>query len=559
MKKLLVLLLSLCLLVSVMAGCNPKEEDPYKDLTPITIMLSGWVNTPISSDVFDPFKDYLAKEYEVNATLLSYTATDYEQMLTTALVSSSKPDIIVFGSIDQFRKYYDEEMLISDFGDWIDQAPRLKADMESNEFMRQKLFNEAGEPMALYANAEDPTWSLRVRKDWVADYAAANSLEEDFVIETPEQLLDFARWVKANKKSPAGDPVYPFTSAGGGNSIGTTLEWTQNMFGWTINGLGNNPRMGFYITQDGKSVSNPVIDGSYEKWLNFLRTLHEEQLIYSDWYTTDWATKGGQLYAGQTAFDWYPGSALVSETYNMNKEVEETNNGVDTLDWWGSMKVPSDGSYGSGVVPTAGAIGKIWSVSYETSLSNVKMEKIMKILNDVVFTKGDDPEAADYYQRTELYDALRWGVGTIDGIEYTPIEGSNSVLCNTDPNGDASDLRSVNAGTWDWGAWFSTRSDGVIQATATDEISLRMAAIGGAMDNETASMNLLFCPGASFEYDATKVQEMFDAYVTFTVQYMQGTNTETIAQFQERWRTTLGGNDMIAEATRQYKELGYME
>ena len=570
MKKLLVVLLSLCMLLAV--GCAPSNlggngggggggggGDGEDEITPITIMLSGWVNTPIDKDLEDPFREYLKENYKIDVTLQSYSATDFEQMLTTGLAGSTKPDLIVFGSVDQFNKYYDQEVLIDDFGAWIDKAPVLKETMDANDFMKTKVYTEDGAPKALYGNAEKPTWSLRVRKDWVADYASAKGLGEDYTIKTPDELLDFARWIKVNETSSSGDPIYPFTSAGAGNSIGTTLEWTQNMFGWTINGLGNNHRMGFYITEDGKSVSNPIIDGSYEKWLEFLRTLVEENLIYNDWFTQDWGTKGGQLYAGLTAFDWYPGSALVSETYSMNKEVEETNMGVDTLDWWGSMAVPSDGSYGSGVVPTSGDVGKIWSVSYETSLSSVKMEKIMKLLNDLIVTYGDDPTIPEYYERSATYDALRWGVGTIEGTTYEPIEGSSSVACNTDPTGTGEDLRSVNPGTWDYGAFFSTRSDGVIQITANDEISMEMAAIGGSLDNDTGLMELLFCPGASFVYDATKCNEMFEAYVTFTYQYMYGTNTETIAQFQQRWRTTLGGDAMIEEATRQYKELGYMD
>lgn len=561
MKKIVVMLLSLFMLFSAV-GCGDRGNDgpdPTDGPTPIRIMLSGWVNTPIDTSMEDPFHDYLEENYDVDVTLLSYTAADYEQMLTTSLAGSSKPDLIVFGSIDMFNRFYDQEVLIDDFGDWIDEAPVLKASMEANEFMRQKVYNEDGDPIALFGNAEQPTWSLRVRKDWVAEYAAANSLGDDYVMETPNDVLNFARWVKANKTSVDGDPVYPFASAGTSNSIGTTLEWTQNMFGWSINGLGNNPRMGFYITEDGKSVSNPIIDGSYEEWLNFLRTLKNENLIHPDWFTMDWTTKNGLLYTGATAFDWYPGNALVSETFSMNKEVEETNYGEDTFDWWGSMNVPSDGSYGTGVVPTAGSTGIIWSVSYETSLNSTKMSKIMKIMNDLIITYGDDPSVPEYYQRTPLYDALRWGVGTLDGVHYEEIEGSSSVMCNTDPSGTGDNLRDTNPGTWDYGAFFSTRSDGVIQVTSNDENGKMVASLGGALDNETGTMRQLFCPGSAFEYDATKVQQMFDAYVTFTYQYMNGTNTETIAQFQERWRTTLGGDDMIAEATRQFKELGYME
>jgi hypothetical protein len=52
---------------------------------------------------------------------------------------------------------------------------------------------------------------------------------------------------------------------------------------------------------------------------------------------------------------------------------------------------------------------------------------------------------------------------------------------------------------------------------------------------------------------------MFEEYVTFTYAYATRTNNMTIDQFITRWRTELKGDEILLEAERQYKELGFMD
>lgn len=62
-----------------------------------------------------------------------------------------------------------------------------------------------------------------------------------------------------------------------------------------------------------------------------------------------------------------------------------------------------------------GLAGNIITVSKQTSLNKALMEKICKLIDDC-YAYHD--EATDEYHRGVAYDALRWGVGIENGVNY---------------------------------------------------------------------------------------------------------------------------------------------
>jgi len=515
-RKLLAVLLTLSLMTMGFATAEETEEP-----VSVTIVLSGWVNTPIDAED-DPFHAYLLENYNMDVNLVSYSAGDFAQQLPVLLTSDEKPDLICFGSYTDFLQYYEQGSLIEDWSDYFDYLPKLAPQMLANEYALTTLGTEDGGVKALFGNDEWPTWCVKARVDWISEYAAEKNLGEDYVIATPDELLDFARWVRDTKnEDPNNITTYAFSSAGSGNSIGTTFEWTQLMFGFTMNGMSNQAARGFYITEEG-TVSHPVLDGSYEEWLKFAKTCVDENLISPDWFTQDWGTKGGMLYNETLAFDWYPG-AIVAESYSNHDENMEDPSQI--LNWWGNM----DTVFG---IPTAGSIGHIWTVSKTATLDDAKMQAICKFMDDVIVTYDYSATDSSFYQRSATYDAMRWGVGVLDFIEYIPLEGTTLVACNTTAAEGVSDFRADYPGSWDYGCVFSTRSDGVVQITGADEESIKIGAKVGELEGTTGELKQTFTPGSQFQYDETVLTRMFEEYTAFTYAYMTGKDTPILSFLQ---------------------------
>ena len=543
LRKLVSTFLVLCLMSLGVCALAEDNSEPI----PVTIVLSGWVNTPIDTDVDDPFRAYIRENYNLDVTLAAYSAGDFSQQLPVLLASDEKPDLICFSSYTDFQKYYEQGAFIDDWKDYFEYLPTMAPQMLANDYALTSLGTEDGGVKALFGNGEWPTWCVKARVDWIAEYASEKGLGEDYTISTPDELLDFARWVRDTKnEDPNNLSVYAFSSSGSGNQIGTTFEWTQLMFNFTMNGLSNQAARGFYITEDG-TVSHPVLDGSYAEWLDFAKTCVDEKLISPDWFTQDWGTKGGMLYNQTLAFDWYPG-AIVNETYSNNVEVLDDPGEV--LNWWGNM----DTVFG---IPTSGSIGHIWTVTKVATMDDEKMQAICKLLDDVTITYDESATDASFYKRSATYDALRWGLGILPHVTYVPIEGTTLVACNTSAEEGVTDFRADYPGSWDYGCFFSTRSDGVVQMTGSDETSMKIASKVGELEGTTGALKQTLTPGSQFQYDDTILTRMFEEYTAFTYAYMTGKDSD-IDGFVQKWRTELGGDDMIAYATELYTELGYI-
>lgn len=534
------------------------------ELTEITLIGVGSVNTPVNA-ADDPFQDYLAEKFGIHLKMQMYDAANFETQLSVSLASSQKPDIIYFQSLASFEKYYNDGSLVDDWGPWKDQLPTMMASMQENENALKRITAENGNPRALFGNV-DETWGVKVRQDWLNEYAAAKNkmpAAGDYVLKDSDDMLDFARWIR-DTKNEAGETIktFAFSSAGTGTQIGTSIEWTQGLFGHTINGLSNEPARGFYITDEG-TVSNPIIDGSYEEWLEFLRTLVQEQLIAPNWFTQDWTAKATQARTSSLAFEYYPG-ALVQELYWANRTDEETNFGRDCFDWFKNIQIPANEGNEFVGHPRGINFGHIWTVSYATSMNPTKMNKICKLLNDIVITYDETKTDKTYYDRPETYDVLRWGEGILDGIEFIDVEGSKYVACDTQLDDLAEgeiNFRSENPGAWDYGAWISTSNDGVAQTIGKDQTAIDLAVIIGEMNDGSRAMDGYQTVGSIFVYDNQKLTKMFDEYVKFTYEYATAKEGEvpSVASFITRWRTELEGDKMIEEAEKQFREQGYLQ
>ena len=539
-QKLINTIISFALAVAFvfsLAGCNgdTNDEDTVQD---VRVMCVGWVNTPVRvTGDSNPYIKYVKDKYGINLIVEAYDSANFESQLSIALASTDKPDIISFSSASQFDTYYKDGGLIDDWSAWIDYLPRLYPQMRENSGY-DTLTTADGAPKALFGNS-DASWALKCRQDWINEYAKQKKswdvTKGDYKLKDSDDVLEFARWVKGAKNGSS-ISVYAFTSSAHGVEIGTSIEWTQGLFGHTVNGLANDPARGFYITDDGE-VSNPVIDGSFEKWCNFMRTLVDEQLISPDWFTQDWGAKGAYFCNQRVAFEYYPG-AIANEAYAAHKNDEEYHYGEDCLSWYSNMEMIHNADVPESMrgMPMNASVGHIWSVTYSTSLNTAKMKKICRLMDDLVVLYDETKTDKTYFDRTETYDALRWGKGILDDIDFVEIENSKYVLCDV----SVKNFRSDNPGSYDYGAWFSTANDGVSQVDSADPITAKVAAKVGELNTGAVTENKYFIPGMYFAYNQSDLTKMFDAYVKFVYEYAVGRDDD-IEGFIERWRTDLHG------------------
>ena len=282
-------------------GKKPQESNTAGGTDKITLLLSGWTNTPTSAD--DPYRKWIADNYGLDVSLNA--TTDFANSVMIGFSSKIKPNIVAFPSFTSFRQIRDQGVLLDDWTPYLEKMPNFKKILESDsqKFTKQVMTDANGKLNAVWTPATPPTWSLKIREDWANEYRAltdnydkngnvatdsasvyipAGATVTDggkWMPDSPDDLLYFARYIKVFKnKGLASADYYGFTTAGGKNSLGTLETWMPLMWGRV-------PVVpyGYYVA-DGK-VSFSTTDGSFEPYLNYLRNICDEELIDPSWFS----------------------------------------------------------------------------------------------------------------------------------------------------------------------------------------------------------------------------------------------------------------------------------
>lgn len=513
---------ALCLLTGCSNEIQGDDGNTASDKIRIDILTTGWVNTPTDSS--DPYKKWIDDKYGVDVHLTA--SSDFSNQALIKFASDTPPDIVSFSGSNDLNKIYAQDSLIADWTPYLDKMPNVKAVIESSSETRQ-MYTKNGKLTSLWVLGDPPTWSLRIRTDWLKNLGLDAP-------KTPEDLLEIARAFRNNDPDGNGKKdTYAFTTSGGGKDFSTLGNWVPLMFG-RVNIL----PYGLYM-KDGKATFD-ILTGNHKKMLDFIKTIIEEDLIDPQWYVQTYDQK---LIAkqGKVGIEWMPG-VIAQET-----EQQNNNNGT-TIGWWDTYDLPAEpGNPDGGYMPVDSYTGKLLTVSAKAALDPEKMEKICALLNDVVMT----PDG----KRPEGYDVLRWGVGIEDGIRYEKIEGTDVLYCNTvSPNGQKT-YRELMPGAWDWGSWFSRTGDGIVQGTTPEITEITRKVV--ALDGKTAKMKTRAQIGSLLQLDAVLVDKLTRLTDQFEYQYVTGADTDYDA-FVKKWREQ-GGDAILAEAQEQFIALGIKE
>ena len=399
MKKIITLLLGL-VLVCGFAGCGGSGTGGGNNAQKINILFSGWVNTPTTAD--DPYRAYIAENYGLNVQLNANS--DFENAAIMAFNSTeNRPDIISFPSYTSYRKFFKQGVLLDDWTPYLQYMPNFSKSLNAQSQAASKAVFTDGEKLtALWTPADPPTWSLKLREDWLDMYRKDKAKEETWAPTTPDDLLDFARWIDAQKKAGVKEfeDAYAFSTAGGGNSLGVLGTWMPLMFGSVT-----VAPYGFYVDKNGE-VQFGTTDGSYKEFLDYFKIIVEEQLIEPAWFTQQYAERK-RTYAGKIGIEWMPGEITKNTQAEFNDkkityaqrgmtppEGKSENDVIDATDLWKTYALPKkQGTENerAGYMPGTGLAGKVITVSKATAQSKSKMEKICKLLSLIHISEPTRP------------------------------------------------------------------------------------------------------------------------------------------------------------------------
>ncbi len=539
-----------------MVGC--KERRPLGTGTEtsdkVTILCSAAVGQPTTDN--DPYKKYIKDNYGLDVTLIA--ASDFA---TTSQLKFSNPDdmpdIVAFENIDSFRTIYNQGVLLSDWTPYLDKMPNFKtivntpdADRPNEPSIAKLMLTEENGLTALWTLPDPPSWSLKIREDWANEFRSTLA-GANWQPNTPDDLLSFARWIKENKPG-----CYAFSTAGEQTDFGVLGTWIPLMYGAVC-----QLPWGIYFDEN-NNVDFGITDGTEKLMLDFIRTIIKEGLIEPRWYYQSAAEKTST--AGKIGIEWYTGEISESTQSYFNRQASANNTTpVDTTDWWKTYPVPKDPScpYG-GYQPSDGFLGTIITVSVKAANDDAKMEKIIAFLDDLAMTKTVNEQGETVYNRSKGYDALRWGIGIEDSLNFQMIENTNRVYLYTGDEGVANrSYRSQYPGAWDWGMFFRSKDDGVVQGTSNQTVTKIVNKVI-EHDATTANYARRLQYGSVLKLDSSTIATLTRKMQAFEYEYVNAnwdaaTSQQKYNDFVADWKRS-GGDALLLEARKQFKQYGWI-
>ncbi len=543
MKKWLSLILTAVMLLSMtvgLAGCGGSNSTVNDEHT-IKVLYEGWVNGIVPTDYEkNPYKKVIDEKYDCDWQLNLTTNMNDEIMKRFSSTSGDKPDVIIFNDFNQLKSLYNQGFLVKDYTPYMSSMPNLEAYYKENKDKIGSIYSDEGMQMCVMYPSDSTDWSFRIRKDWVEQWNADSGTSGN--PKTVDELLDMARWVKRTK----GNGYYLFTSSGENETVGHVKHYLF-MF---------SEHDDWYVNDQGE-LSHPILDGSYEKFLNFMRTVVSEGLIDPDWYTQSWGNHKTNLYNGRIGIDWYSPALAIEYAEGTTQEQKS---GI-----WTTLEMPTDDPSIKREGVNFTRIGG-YKIAINKNCSDEKIRKILTIFNDMMWQETDDIGSSLYYQ-------LRWGIN-IDNYTLEATDKENELVRVLDADGNDTGYYAYYAMTnkdnhqkasygclWDYGVPIQTVRDNVIEhgkMTAYTDASYDYIQLVEQCRAYYAKQTKLNYGDMIRSVDPKLVNYLESLINEFDINYIQQKNTMSYEEFVEKWLDT-GAVQMQNSAYQQLKALGYIE
>lgn len=538
MKRVFSLLIACVLMLGLLSGCGGKQVE--NDSKTIKVLYEGWVNGSVPTDwESNPYKKVIDETYDVDWQLNLTSDINNEILKRFSSTSGDKPDVIIFTDFNKLKSLYNQGFLVQDYTPYLDMLPDFKAYYEENRNLLGRIYGDDGKLMCIAAPADCLDFNFRIRADWVAQWNESSGTSGN--PKTVDELLNMARWVKETK----GDDYYLFTSAGENKDLGQARNYLY-MF---------SEYKEWYVTEDGE-LSHPILDGSHEEYLNFMRTVVSEGLIDPDYYTQSWGNHKNRLFAGKIGIDWHS-PAIAVEYAEGTMETEKT--GI-----WTTLEMPSSeaGVERQGV-ENSGISGYL--IAINKTCSEAKIRKILTVLYGMIWQETDDISDSLYYQ-------LRWGLD-IDGYTIGRTDKENELEKILDADGNETGYYAyytmVNkenhakakfGALWDYGVPIQNLNDKVVEygkLTKYNESAFDYIRLFEENHSYYGAQTKLNYNDMLRGADPKLVNNVEALVNEFEINYIQGKNTMTYDEFVDKWLSS-GAEQMRRSAEQQLTELGYL-
>lgn len=540
MKKILSAVLVLAVLMSIsLCGCR-RDNNVVSDEKTIKVLYEGWINGSVPTDYTqNPYKQKIDETYQVDWQLSLTSDMNNEILKRFSSSSGDKPDVILFSDINKLKSLYEQGFLVEDYTPYLDAMPNLIDYYTKNRNKIGSIYSDDGKLMCVMYPSDSSSFNFRIRADWVREWNAATGTSGN--PQTAEQLLNMARWVKQAK----GNGYYLFTSAGENLDLGQIKNFLYMFTEYDS----------WYVTDDGK-LSHPILDGSYKKYLDFMKTIVSEGLIDPDWFTQSWGNHKTDLFGGKIGIDWHT-PAIAVEYAEGTTESEKT--GI-----WVNLEMPTDQV---GVARQGATYSRIGGrlIAINKNCSEEKIRKILTIFNDMMFRADQPINESLYYQ-------LRWGLN-IDGYTIGQTDKENELEKVLDADGNDTGFiayytmankeahtKAKYGSLWDYGVPIQSLADKVIE-------------FGKLQHYNEAAYDYIRLYEDTESYYARQTKENYEDMIRssnpklvnnvealvneFDINYIQGKNNMTYEQFVQKWLSS-GAAQMQSSAEQQLQELGYI-
>ncbi|WP_135550036.1 extracellular solute-binding protein [Paenibacillus cymbidii] len=492
---------------------SPKPAaDNMAEKVKLHIMVNGWINNPANGE--DPIKKYLNDKFNVDIQFDNINANDLENKLLVQFSSNQPPDIIFASDKNKIVKLHNQGVLLDDLKPYLDKVPSIKANFNDLSIPYGTVGGKLiGLPVAPRTN----NWGMMIRQDWLDSLGMKQPTNE-------KELLDVLRAFTFKDPDKNGkDDTWGISAAGAGKGVGE-ISFLAAMFGPTGPATSGGDSVGYYM--DGGKLTNTIMDGNHQKFLDLLRTIVSEKLIDPDWYTQGWEQRKAKLFGDKYGIAWYPPADLYGEADVF------ANSGKDPTTQWLPMTLPKAGSAG-GLRPPGSVSSGMYAITAEAAKNPVKLQRILKLLNDVTYPN-------------EAYFALRWGVG-VPGIGNKLVDmGGGLTYFDTVPD----TVRTKNTGLIDWGSWVAVGDKVFYGAGPLTDATKKRIGLDNGVAASPAYPN--FQDLVTFDSALKTATDQLKA--EFEIKYVLDKGAD-YASFKADWLKK-GGEKMLTQASEQLKAMG---
>ena len=323
---------------------------------------------------------WLEDKFNLDITLTAVTQADMETLLSTRYASGDEPEVTWVNNREVGFQLSDQGLLwdAREIYPFMPQTVKFA----TKNMITWSTNRANGElPFITKYGIQDGVWGYAIRKDWLAKFGMKEPTNMS-------ELLDYAKACVEGDPNGDGSETWFMSGAGNGKAFGM-LDGFAWMFGHQ------------QVHVENGELVHPYFDGSFKKFLEFIKLLNDSGYLTPDWFTIDWEPNKVNTMNDKVGMVWYPAGALFGEYAEAKKSPENNNKPMDALEVWHYWKkAPIEG----GKYDPNGNPGYCWGFSKRKVDSQGKMLRLAHMI-DTMCIGGENFFQTIQGSTDEVYEA----------------------------------------------------------------------------------------------------------------------------------------------------------